>query len=183
MAVTPTRTTAAELARPATEPDLAEVARLRQLAATELAGLRGGPVFLAEAARGGENERAAAAALDDPEQAVWLGTLDGVAVGYAIARVDLLTDGRRLVVITDVFVEPSARGVGVGEAIMVEVLAWAEDRGAAGVDAWALPGARETKNFFEEQGFSARLLTMHHRLRPARPEEVGSTPNHEPAPR
>ena len=32
------------------------------------------------------------------------------------------------------------------------------------VDAIALPGHRATKNFFEEHHFTARALTMHHRL-------------------
>jgi hypothetical protein len=30
-----------------------------------------------------------------------------------------------------------------------------------GIDAFALPGMRETKNFFEGSGFTARLLVMH----------------------
>ena len=34
----------------------------------------------------------------------------------------------------------------------------------AGVDATALPGDRLTKNFFESNGFTARLLIMHRRL-------------------
>jgi hypothetical protein len=41
-------------------------------------------------------------------------------------------------------------------------------RGCSGVDATALPGNRATKNFFEESGFTARLLVMHHRLDKAR---------------
>jgi hypothetical protein len=48
---------------------------------------------------------------------------------------------------------------------MGELLAWFSARGCLGVDSTALPGARETKNFFEESGFTARLLVMHRRLR------------------
>ena len=32
------------------------------------------------------------------------------------------------------------------------------------MDAMALPGHRSAKNFFEESGFTARKLVMHHRL-------------------
>ena len=32
----------------------------------------------------------------------------------------------------------------------------------SGVDATALPGHRQAKNFFERAGFTARLLVMHH---------------------
>jgi hypothetical protein len=54
--------------------------------------------------------------------------------------------------------------VGIGEAI-VEVMG--ERFGAAGcrgIDVIALPGHRAAKNFFEEQGFTARALVMHREL-------------------
>jgi GNAT superfamily N-acetyltransferase len=159
-----TRTAAAETARRATPSDLPEVVRLARLAAVELGPLRGGSLFLAGESRSEPIEPGLTAALDDPDQAIWLGALDGVAVGYAATRLERLADGRLLAVATDLFVEPLARAVGVGEALMTEILAWAKGLGAVGVDSWALPGARETKNFFEEQGFTARLLTMHHRF-------------------
>jgi GNAT superfamily N-acetyltransferase len=66
--------------------------------------------------------------------------------------------------ITDLFVEPGARAVGVGEALMDALLPWFRARECRGVDATALPGNRETKNFFEMSGFTARLLVMHHRF-------------------
>ena len=44
------------------------------------------------------------------------------------------------------------------------LLEWCRDQGCRGVDALALPGMRATKNFFEESGFSARLIVMHHRM-------------------
>lgn len=170
MAADGVRTTAAEAARPAAAADVAEVRRLAGLAAVELEPLRGGGLFLAGdpgplgAAAGGDD--AVASAIADPDHGVWIGTLDDVPVGYAAAHLKTLSDGRRLAVATDLFVEPGARAVGVGEALAGEVMAWAKGLGAVGVDAWALPGARETKNFFEEQGFTARLLTMHHRFGP-----------------
>jgi GNAT superfamily N-acetyltransferase len=67
-------------------------------------------------------------------------------------------------VIEDIYVEPEARAVGVGEAMMASALEWFTAEGCKGVDAYALPGDRHTKNFFEESGFSARLLVMHHRF-------------------
>jgi hypothetical protein len=47
---------------------------------------------------------------------------------------------------------------------MEAILAWCGEQGCNAVDAYALPGDRQTKNFFEESGFTARLLVMHHRL-------------------
>ena len=48
-----------------------------------------------------------------------------------------------------------------------EILTWCRARDCRGIDAIALPGNRATKNFFEASGFTARMLVMHHRTRPA----------------
>jgi hypothetical protein len=34
--------------------------------------------------------------------------------------------------------------------------------GCVGVDSWSLPGERETKNFYEAHGFTARSINVHH---------------------
>jgi hypothetical protein len=44
------------------------------------------------------------------------------------------------------------------------VIAWCTERGCTGIDAHALPGNRDTKNFFETFGFTARLLVVHRSL-------------------
>ena len=93
-----------------------------------------------------------------------MGELAGEVVGYLAARVDGLGDGRRVGVIEAVYVDPACRGVGVGEAMVGSALGWFRAQGCIGVDALALPGSRATKNFFEESGFTSRLLVMHHRL-------------------
>jgi GNAT superfamily N-acetyltransferase len=77
-------------------------------------------------------------------------------------------------VVEAIYVEPQARAVGVGEALMDTALDWFRRRGCAGVDAVALPGARLTKNFFEEFGFTSRLLVMHHRFDHDAAEEPGA---------
>ena len=62
------------------------------------------------------------------------------------------------------YVEPEARGVGVGRALLDDLVAWFASSGCRGVDVTALPGDRATKNFLEGAGFKARLLTMHRTL-------------------
>lgn len=96
----------------------------------------------------------------------WVGDLDGATVGFAAARLVELADGTSLAEIDALYVLPEARGVGLGEALMDEVLAWAAGAGAAAVDAVALPGDRVTKNFFERYGMTARALQVHRRLDP-----------------
>ena len=95
---------------------------------------------------------------------MWVGTYEDVVVGYVSAEVEALADGTRLGRLPEIYVEPGARAVGVGEAMIDMALAWLRAEGCAAVDAYALPGMRDTKNFFETFGFTARLLVVHHQL-------------------
>lgn len=147
-------------ARPAGPADRLRLAELAAGARAEYAGQRGGDLFTVRE-RGGD-----APDLDGAGE-VWVGTLADVVVGYAAALVEQLPDGSRLGVVSDLFVEPPARAVGVGECLLRSVVEWCTANGCRGVDATALPGNRAAKNFFEESGFTARLLVMHHRLPPA----------------
>ena len=153
-----------EGARPATEADIVRVAELAAAARDELGPTRGGDIFLGREARADPVDDGLRALLGGTGGRLVVGTVDGVVIGYGAARVESLRDGRRLGVIDDLYVEAEARGIGVGEAIMDDLLAWFRGEGCAGVDALALPGNRATKNFFEGSGFTARLLVMHHRL-------------------
>ena len=155
-----------EAARPATPNDLGALAELSERALAELAPQRGGAVFVAREGRAQPVASTLAADVDDPSVRVLVGTIDDHPVGYAVGRTESLRDGATLGVITDLYVEADARAVGVGEAMMAELLEFFRSAGCAGVDATALPGNRATKNFFEESGFTARLLVMHHRLAP-----------------
>ena len=51
--------------------------------------------------------------------------------------------------------------VAVGEVVMDAAVAWARERGCFGIDSVALPGNRETKNFFERFGLTARAIVVH----------------------
>jgi GNAT superfamily N-acetyltransferase len=144
-------------ARLAVDADLDAIQRLRQAALAEQVPLRGGSLY-------GSREAAALPGAGDRRRPIWVGELAGVVIGYLAGRTEPLRDGRRLGVVEGVFVDPACRAVGVGEAMMDAALAWFRTQGCVGVDAMALPGARATKNFFEETGFTARLLVMHHAL-------------------
>jgi GNAT superfamily N-acetyltransferase len=153
-----------EAARLAQPGDRARILELWQVARDELEPMRGGHLFLRReaVARPRTDERR--------DHAAWVGTIDEQVVGYATAHTEDLEGGVRHGVVDELFVEEGARSVGVGEALIGEILTWCRRRGCLGVDAAALPGHRATKNFFEESGFTARLLIMHHRF----PEGSGS---------
>ena len=148
-------------ARPAERPDLDRVAELSEAAAAELTAFRGGELFVAREARSAPGPEA----LDDATRRIVVGAIDDSVVGFADAQLDPGRDGSLIARIDTLYVEPEARAVGVGEELMAAIVGWATTHDAAGIDATALPGARDTKNFFEGSGFTARLLVMHHRLR------------------
>jgi GNAT superfamily N-acetyltransferase len=101
--------------------------------------------------------------LADSRRRVLVGTVDGAVVGMAVGRIEAVGE-TGLGLIDACYVEPEARGVGVGRALVDDLLAWFRSSGCRGVDVTALPGDRETKNFLEGSGFKARLLTMHQSL-------------------
>ena len=154
-----------EAARPATGDDVPRLAELVAEAVAEQAEGRGGRIWSAREARAVPADASLAELVADPGALVLAGTIDGTIVGYAVAVTEELRTGDRLGVVTDVFVDPGARAVGVGEALLDQVVAWCDDAGCIGIDALALPGNRETKNFFESFGFTARAIVVHRRLR------------------
>ena len=145
-----------EASRRAVEADVPVLIQLLADAVAELTPMRGGRLWHA-----GRDVVDFASEIADDDRLVLAGTIEDAVVGYTRTRVVALAGGVRLGVIDDLFVEPGAREVGVGEAMMSDVLAWCRERGCTGVDAVALPGHRSAKNFFEESGFTARLLLMH----------------------
>jgi GNAT superfamily N-acetyltransferase len=132
---------------------------LRQVIAAELTDERGGPLFLAEAQRTTLEAMVKSVA---EQQAHLLGAFsDGALIGWAFVRLHALPDQRLLGSIDELAVHPDARQIGAGELLLEHVLAWCRLQNCIGVDSYALPGARETKNFFETFGMKARLLTVH----------------------
>src|SRR5262245_53577723 len=152
-------------ARRAVEADVERIARLARRGRAELAEERGGRLWLTREARAEPLEDGLA---DDVanDDAVVVGTYHDVVVGYATARTELLRDGSRLALLSDIYVEPAARDIGVGEAMMDEVIAWSVARGCCGIDSLALPGMRASKNFFERYGLKARQLIVHRSFGP-----------------
>lgn len=153
-----------EGARPATEADLPRVVELANEAAAALQAQRGGPLWTRREGRLEPFEASFSSGLADEDGGLFVGTIDEVVVGFASVHQEQLRDGSRHGVLDEIYVEAPARGVSVGEALMGEVIAWCEAAGCTGIDAVALPGDRETKNFFERFGLTARAIVVHRRL-------------------
>ena len=157
-------TSIAEGARRAAEADIASVAQLAARATSELSELRGGRVWSRLEARPDPQLESLARDLQADDALVVVGTVDDAVVGYGTIRLVELHDGSTVGRVNDIYVLPDARGVGVGEAMMELLMAWAGRRGCIGVDSLALPGDRGTKNFFETHGLVARAITVHREL-------------------
>lgn len=151
-------------ARPATPDDVPVIDGLAADAIAEQIEGRGGAVWSVREALRQPRGEGLAAAVRDPDQLVLVGTIDDEVVGFATTELDALADDTTLGVITSVFALPGARAVGIGEAMLDAVISWCESKGCVGIDAHALPGNRDTKNFFETFGFTARLLVVHRKL-------------------
>jgi GNAT superfamily N-acetyltransferase len=146
-------------ARRATAADAASLTALDEAARLAVAAQRGGRLLLAH-----DLVAFDPSSVDDPDRLVVVGTIDDVPVGYAVVRIEALGADGQLAVLDALFVEPEARDVGVGEAMMDLVLHWSAARGVDGVDGLALPGDRATKNFFERFGLTARAIVVHRAL-------------------
>ncbi len=153
-----------EGSRRAGEHDVARIVELAVLMRGELSSMKGGEIWLARDAWPEPLDESYRALVARDDACVVVGTFADAVLGFGAVVVEPLRSGAALGVITDIFVEEGGREVGVGEGIIEDLVAFCVARGCVGVDASALPGHRATKNFFEEHHFTARMLTMHHRL-------------------
>lgn len=160
----PRGTAPEEAARTAVEADIPHVVVLAGAATAEKLGQKGGALWARREGRPAPHEAALRSALASPDHEVAVGTLDGVVVGYGVVRIEKLLDGGLLGVIDDIYVDPGARAVGVGETLMNHLIDRCRVRGCFGVDSLALPGDRDTKNFFESFGLVARAIVVHRPL-------------------
>jgi GNAT superfamily N-acetyltransferase len=144
-------------ARPARSDDAADLDRLRLASRAETRQKRGGDLFVDELDAAHEQLGPS----DAPPRVVVVGTIDDVVVGYAsLARTG------RVALVEELYCEPGARGVGVGDALVAAAADLAGQWGCAFLDSLVLPGDRETKNFFEAHGMVSRLLRVSRPLQP-----------------
>lgn len=103
--------------------------------------------------------------LADSDHVTVIGFYHDQPFGFMMARIERLlpqAGDLRIGSIRLVFVDIAAREVGIGEVMRDTVLAELRSRGLRRFDAHVLPGHRLAKNFFEQGGFSARHIVMHH---------------------
>lgn len=155
-----------EAARRALPADGEVIVLLARQGIDELRPNRGGLIWSLREAHAEPIEETVQPYLDGTDQSLTavVGTIDDEVVGYGLMRIEVLHDGSAVAMVSDLFVDPGARGVGVGEVMMDLLIEHANEAGAIGIDAFALPGDRHTKNFFETFGLVARAILVHRSL-------------------
>ena len=148
-------------ARLAAMADLDAIVQLASEVATEIRPHRGGSIMLRrEGRRGVDPSSLRGAVSSEGGTRVVVGLFEGVVLGYGLGSTELLENDQRLGRVEALIVHPEARGIGIGEEMMNELIVWLRSLGCFAVDSQALPGDRQTKNFFESFGLKARLLTV-----------------------
>jgi GNAT superfamily N-acetyltransferase len=137
------------------DDDVAQLVLLEQEARDAVVDQRGGERWLAEHPAVGDRWRERAAEAD-----VVVAHIDDVLVGYLVAELG----ADRVLRVDQVWVTPSARELGFGDALLAAVTARGRARGAEAIEGQALPGDRHTKNLYERAGIVARLITTYRPL-------------------
>ena len=107
--------------------------------------------------------------LDAPEMVLRVAELDGRVGGYVLAGLEPL-DWMQLRAacgfVHDVYVDPDARGRGIGEALMRAAIAWLAARGQPRAMLWSAEGNASAQRLFARLGFRRTMVEMARELEP-----------------
>lgn len=110
----------------------------------------------------GEAEARYRAALDDPAQLHLVAERDARLVGMGVARITVPSSmsDERAAEVSNVYVLPDARGLGVGRALVTGLARWARERGARRLVLKTYSQNEDALRFWEAVGFRPRLVQM-----------------------
>ena len=153
-----------ESSRLASIDDLETLIFLRKEAISELKNKRGGEVLLNLDSFSEDSSENFSYWFDSSDHRIFTGLFGDAVVAYGVLEFLTTNDTQRIASIKEIFVLKDARSVGVGESVIHSITNEAIEHNAIGIDSFALPGDRETKNFFETQGMVARLIHVYRPL-------------------
>ena len=105
--------------------------------------------------RGSHRLREVCANLDLTSPSGAIGSYEGETVGIV-----LWTVADRELTIEVLYIAPVARGLGLGESLVLRAIETARARGCRSISGRALPGDRETKNVYERTGLVSQVITV-----------------------
>ena len=144
--------------------DLETLIFLRKEAISELRNKRGGEVLLNLDSFSEDSSENFSYWFDSSDHRIFTGLFGDAVVAYGVLEFSKTNDNQKIASIKEIFVLKDARSVGVGESVIHSITNEAIEHNAIGIDSFALPGDRETKNFFETQGMVARLIHVYRPL-------------------
>ena len=153
-----------ESSRLASIDDLETLIFLRKEAISELRNKRGGEVLLNLDSFSEDSSENFSYWFDSSDHRIFTGLFGDAVVAYGVLEFSKTNDNQKIASIKEIFVLKDARSVGVGESVIHSITNEAIEHNAIGIDSFALPGDRETKNFFETQGMVARLIHVYRPL-------------------
>ncbi|MBH02483.1 MAG: hypothetical protein CL469_07480 [Acidimicrobiaceae bacterium] len=153
-----------ESSRLASIDDLETLIFLRKEAISELKNKRGGEVLLNLDSFSEDSSENFSFWFDSSNHRIFTGLFGDAVVAYGVLEFSKTNDNQKIASIKEIFVLKDARSVGVGESVIHSITNEAIEHNAIGIDSFALPGDRETKNFFETQGMVARLIHVYRPL-------------------
>jgi len=153
-----------ESSRLASIDDLETLIFLRKEAISELKDKRGGEVLLNLDSFSEDSSENFSYWFDSSDHRIFTGLFGDAVVAYGVLEFSKTNDNQKIASIKEIFVLKDARSVGVGESVIHSITNEAIEHNAIGIDSFALPGDRETKNFFETQGMVARLIHVYRPL-------------------
>ena len=149
-----------ETSRAAALDEAGVVVNLMREGRAGLRDARGGGLWLDRQALQEPLEPLVDSLLEDNQWLIQLALIDAVPLGVLVAEQETIS-ATPVAVVHEVFVVDAARGIGLGELMMDATVTWATEHDCIGVDGYALPGDRATKNFFETFGLVARGIVVH----------------------
>lgn len=137
---------------------------MHEQAVAEVMDKRGGEVLLDISPNSEDTYDTFSAFLESESHALIVGLFEDAIVGYGHLEFSMTNSNKKMASLKEIFVLKDARSVGVGECMMDFITDIAVKNASSGIDSFALPGDRETKNFFESQGMVARLINVYRSL-------------------
>ena len=110
--------------------------------------------------------RAAEANASGGTQATFFAVDDEADAGDAVGMVGSYVMGDRVATMVGLWSAPGYRDIGVGVALLDEVVAWATRSGAERLRMWVVERNEHSRRFYEQHGFVASGETMPYELDP-----------------
>ncbi len=138
--------------RKAVEADASSLQLLEQEGRQEVQQFRGHQALLSELPNGSDRW---SQTISSSEHSVLVAEVAQQVVAYICAE---FNKASLVCSVTQIFVDPQARQLGIGARLVGETAVIARGYGCTRLDANALPGDRKMKNLLERVGMPARLI-------------------------